>query len=356
MKVNYRVIYLAEKVTDFGLNLIPDELLKNVKTLVTGKGRSKVLSNTQTFFDGRITKAMNNFDMCRKVAGFNPKDKVVLELGSGGHGVDLIFLYLLGAKKIYTVDIRFFGFLYMAQAVNDFENHLAEMASVFGVDESELRARYETLKKEDSVEGFMKVMNITFLTFDELRKGADVITDKADFFFSESNLQRIPLKYINKTLAQAAKCLNPGAIMFHRVDTGDINIQPTRPLHDPNLYRFHFLKYSDKGWRRRITERIGSQNRLRQPEYLKIFTDLGFDMVYSENYLYKDDVEKMADFSVNERFEQFSDRENAIAHSRLIGVYKPKAEQELEEKNIYVNESAKAEVSSRWNREKGLRG
>ena len=353
MKVNYRIIYIAEKATDFGLNLIPDELLKKAKSLVTGKGRSKLLSNTKSFFDVRIKKAMNNFDMCRQVAELNPKGKVVLELGSGGHGVDLILLYLLGARKIFTVDIRFFGFLYMLQAIHDFKDHIDEIAKTFQIKKEEVQSRYDALTAKESVEDFMKAMNIHFLTFDALREEEGVIDEKVDFFFSESNLQRIPLKYINNTLRQVTDYLADGAITFHRVDTGDINTQPTRPLYDPKLYRFGFLKYSDSAWNLRITERIGSQNRLRQPEYIDMFSTLGFWMCYAENYLYRNDVEKMANFKKNERFIKFTDRENAIAHSRLIGIF-GETDRELREKDFYDCTKGKKEILSHWESEVGL--
>lgn len=356
MKANYKVIFIAEKAASAVLSMIPEGFLAKAKSAITGK-RKSFFSNTKSFFDNRISKAINNFDLVSQVASRKLKGADVLELGSGGHGVDLILLYLLGARKIYTVDIQFFGYLYMRQAIHDFKESLPKIAETLEVEMEDLEKRYEQISSLDSVDDMMRVMNIRFFTFKELTSGSINLERRVNFLFSESNLQRIPLDDVNKVLASITQHLEEACVSFHRVDSGDINTQITRPLYDPSLWKFHFLKYSDKAWKLRITKRLGSQNRLRQPEFLELFKQHGFAHLYCENYLEREDLQRIKDFKVAERFRKFSERENVIGHFRFVSVYDPEKKRGggFQENDIYLKgKGFKGTTKPAWNPKTGL--
>lgn len=362
MKANIKAIFLFDKVASFLLYIIPSQLLNSVKDVVIGNKRSNFLSNTSNFFERRIHKATNNWDLLCKKYDYNLKDKKILEFGTGGHGVDLIYLYLLGAKEMLTVDIGYFGFRYMRQAIIDFENQLSLIANTFHfIDDEEIRARYKKLKSTDSVDEALEVMNIRWCSFDDFVKALNEgqkypHSETFDLFFSESNLQRIPLRRIELLLKHGVETLKTGGVIFHRMDVGDINCQKTRPLYDPNLWRFEFLKYSNKKWNRLADERLSSQNRMRQPEYIRLFSSLGVGDFFAENYLYKSDFTKINTFKskLDERFKSFTDRENIIAHFRLLGI-KGGDSSKIEESDIvFENRQGFGAPNPKWSQATGL--
>jgi len=169
MKANIKIVYALENIAGFVANIIPENLQNGVKSLVIGNKRSQFLSNTPDFFKRRIFKAINNFSFLSSVYNFNYQNKKVLEYGTGGHGVDLVTLYLLGVKEMCTYDIAFFGFRYLRQAIVDYENHLTLLADSFSyVDYPRIKERYDRLAKTSSVDEAMNLMNITWRPFSEL--------------------------------------------------------------------------------------------------------------------------------------------------------------------------------------------
>lgn len=360
MKANIKVVYALENIAGFVANIIPEKIQNGVKSMVIGNKRSQFLSNSPDFFRRRIFKAINNFSFLSSVYNFRFEDKRVIEYGTGGHGVDLVTLYLLGVKEIYTYDIAFFGFRYLRQAIVDYENHLSLLADTFSSgDITSIKERYDRLAATSSVQEAMQVMNINWSPFSSLLKDKvnnDFENEYFDLFFSESNLQRIPIHQIEHLVKVGLDALKSGGYVFHRTDMGDISTQKTRPVYDPKLWRFEFLKYSDRIWSLLSSERMGSQNRLRQPEYIRLFKKYGITNFYIENYYYKKDVEKMSTFrkKLNTRFSEFSDRENAIAHTRFIGI-KEADNSEITERDFeFTYKQSFGEPTPNWREDQGL--
>ncbi len=55
------------------------------------------LVNTEVDCLERIDKGLDNLAMIRKLTGFDPENKKILEVGTGRHGIDCLILYVLGA-------------------------------------------------------------------------------------------------------------------------------------------------------------------------------------------------------------------------------------------------------------------
>ncbi len=347
MKLNIKYILLLEKIGAIIYLFLPEALLRGLKKLIRNdEKRSQVLSNTKGYFDMRIKKAMNNFDMCQKTAEFRPQGKTALEFGTGGHGIDLVMLYLLGVKKIYTVDIAFFGLFNMPQAIEDFEPFLGLIAKQFDLEENTLKEKHNIIKGETDTRIILDKMNVQFITFKQLLKRRGIISDKVDFFFSESALQRVPLKQLTPLLDNIH--FSSDAIMFHKINCSDINILKSRVFRDPKLWRFDYLKYSDARWNLITTKRFGSQNRLRQAHYIEFFKRYGFTTCYVENYYAEEeDIDKCRSADFNYRFSMMDPENVAIANFRIVSKVGFDTNKSVEEKIMLESGSSK-EIEMTW--------
>lgn len=352
--MNIKYVLLFEKLSAMLFWIIPESLIVGMKKLIRRKkDRSKFLSSTSDYFLMRIKKGMNNLDMVYNSTEFELEKKVILELGTGGHGIDLILFYLLGARKIYTVDIKFFGLFNLPLAIKDTGKLLDLIISQFQLDKEITLKKFDLIKDETTVENILEIMNVEFLTFKEILKNKIKFSEKIDFFFSESNLQRIPLNQMDPLFNILAFNFNNNAVSFHRIDCMDINTQKSRPLYDPNLWKLEYLKYSDSKWESITTKRFGSQNRLRQYHFIEIFKGIGFEPIYIENYLtYKEDIDRIKRFNLNEKFKKIDPENVAITHFRFVATKNDK----------YINTTSKNFITSgafppskpKWSIENGL--
>lgn len=353
MKMNIRLVLLIEKLGAIAVMLIPESGILLVKKLFRNKDtRSELLSNDQSYFLMRIQKGINNLDMVYRTTNFTLRDKVVVELGTGGHGIDLILFYLLGAKKIYTVDVKFFGLLSMPQAISDTEQLLDLIISQFHLERDDTNKKYDLIKNQTSVESILNIMNVEFLTFKEARVNKLDTSTKIDLFFSESNLQRIPLDQMNSLFKNLAPVFSEDAVSFHRLDCNDINTQKSRPIYDPNLWKLEYLKYSDFTWNLITTKRFGSQNRLRQSHFIDLFETIGFSPNYIENYTHEGDLERVVNFKLNKKFKKIDPENVAISHFRFVAS-KNNETREATSKNFVLN-GAFAHAKPKWSIEMGL--
>ncbi len=96
--------------------------------------------------------------------------------------------------------------------------------------------------------------------------------DKVDCSCSNEVLEHVPLDQLVELLA-ALRSVTTG-ITVHSIDYSDHYARS-----DGGLSRFNFLRYSDEEWRRYNPPRQ-YVNRLRHGDYLKLFREAGFKIVY----------------------------------------------------------------------------
>jgi len=84
---------------------------------------------------------------------------------------------------------------------------------------------------------------------------------------------------------------------------------------DRGITAYNFLKFSPLQWRL-IDNDIQPQNRLRWPQYLEIFTKLGYNVV--EEGVRPGDVQELKKVKVHRSFARMSDSELAITHGYIV--------------------------------------
>jgi SAM-dependent methyltransferase len=94
-----------------------------------------------------------------------------------------------------------------------------------------------------------------------------------DFVSSTNTLEHIPAGDLEPILVECRRLLRGDGIMSSRIDLRD-----HYSYFDRSLSPYNFLRYSDRSWRA-FNSRLLYQNRLRRPDYVRAFTDAGFEIV-----------------------------------------------------------------------------
>jgi SAM-dependent methyltransferase len=94
-----------------------------------------------------------------------------------------------------------------------------------------------------------------------------------DFVSSTNTLEHIPAADLVPILVECRRLLREDGIMSSRIDLRD-----HYSYFDASLSPYNFLRYSERAWRL-YNSRLLYQNRLRRTDYVRAFTDAGFEIV-----------------------------------------------------------------------------
>jgi SAM-dependent methyltransferase len=94
-----------------------------------------------------------------------------------------------------------------------------------------------------------------------------------DFVTSTSTLEHVPAEDVLPLLAECRRILSSKGAISCRIDLRDHFSN-----FDDDLSPYNFLRYSDRAWRL-LNCSLGHQNRLRRPDYLRLFAAAGLAVV-----------------------------------------------------------------------------
>jgi len=98
----------------------------------------------------------------------------------------------------------------------------------------------------------------------------------ADIIFSRFVLEHITTEDLKLMHKKFKDSLKPGSIIVHLISPGD-----HRAYDDNSLSLQDFLKYSEEEWNKKQTK-FNYHNRLRLPQYLNLFKNLGYEILHLE--------------------------------------------------------------------------
>ena len=183
------------------------------------------------------------------------KDKTVLEIGSGWiPSMPYLFLYNASVRKVLTYDINKH---YQNSNLKNFNNLFSKRNNIFlNVKENHLPNEVKYFPNEN-------VINC---------KDNDVSLVFSRFVFEHVSPKDIILMH-----EEFNESFKKGTHVIHFISPSD-----HRAYSDKSLSLQDFLKYSKKEWDT-IQTKFNYHNRLRFSEYIKIFEDLGIEIIY-QNY------------------------------------------------------------------------
>ena len=275
------------------------------------------VDRTNTKF--RTEKGISNLALIHNETGISFTDKTVLEIGTGWHGIDLLLFWLAGASKIFTID--HYGHL----TLQSLRSHTPEVLSPWSLElisefAPDARMRAERLNWKDwrNLDDALRELNVaTFVSRSSLTKKLSIPDNSIDVVYSYSVIHRIPehdLRLLLNDLAQ--RLMRTGGVCYHRTDQFDINTQ--RHL-DPGHWRLAYLKYPDWLFDTFLSGRFNSQNRLRESDFIELLEQSGIEIVYKDHFIHEEDLERMKNFQVADRFKNKSIEDLATVRSTFIG-------------------------------------
>ena len=224
----------------------------------------------------------NSLNSILKNLNYTLENKTIAEIGSGWLPImPYLFLYEANAKKVLTFDLN-----------EHFQKKNIQKFNVLFSNQKNKKLVVENdkynLPKE--VEYFPKTNIIDFNL------------ENIDVVFSRFVLEHVTPNDL-KEMHEQFKKLKPNSLIVHYISPSD-----HRAFSDSRLSLQDFLKFSEKEWNNTQTK-FDYHNRLRLPQYLQIFNDLG----YSIEYLYNDNalnnptsLEKFNKLNIHSDFKQYS--------------------------------------------------
>ena len=101
----------------------------------------------------------------------------------------------------------------------------------------------------------------------------DTSKETVDFVTSTDVCEHIPEADLAQIFRECRRLLRPGGAVSCRID-----LQDHYAYFDPNLSRYHFLRFSDRAWGL-VNSPLHFQNRLREPDYLRLVRESGLEVV-----------------------------------------------------------------------------
>lgn len=201
----------------------------------------------------------------------------IFELGTGRRVTLPILLWLMGAKRIITVDLH----RYLKKSVVDLDlTHLVadaerKYANALNHD------RFATLRSLSSGPWDLPALLSTCSI--EYQAPADaahllLVNDSIDYHVSFTVLEHIPEETLKEILVEAGRVLRPTGRAIHLIDHSD-HFSHT----DGRISAINFLQYSDEEWRRWADNPFMYMNRLREDDYAEIFAEAGQTIEFIES-------------------------------------------------------------------------
>jgi hypothetical protein len=259
-------------------------------------------------------------DKCRKhlenyiaIAGNSHREFSVFELGTGWYPIIPIGMYLCGASRIWTLDIRPF---LTTQRVHISLQRFCESAEQRSlacmlpwVDEARLRCIKELEQQADGLplEEMLKEMEIYRMVGDARK--VKLPPNSIDLFFSNSVLQHIREDILEGIFTEFRRLAAGRAVMSHYIYLGD-------PFFgfDPTITIFNFLRFSGPVWKL-IDNPLKPHSRLLVPDYRRIHGDTGWGIQAEENI--SESLEELRKVPLAKDFQGYSEQDLLVVRSWL---------------------------------------
>jgi len=311
--------------------------VQNLLGLIPGSLGYRVNQSINNFLQGatkdrdtaglyRIERSMRNIELLVDKSRRSLIGTRVCEYGTGWRGADPILLYLAGASEINTYDhvqwLEQQSFRNSAQQILTLYSNEPEQFKKInsGVDLLIKKLEKNIKNKQLNLEQLLESCNIRYkiLTAQDLALQEDL--NGIDVFYTESVLQRIPIKQLRNLLDAVVKKSSDELVMFHRTDQRDIH---TLAHVGNNRWGLEYLKYSNWFFNTFISGRFTTQNRLREFEFAELFNSSGMNVVYLERRFCNLDVKKILDYpEIQSKYRDRTDEEIVARASIFVSVKK----------------------------------
>jgi SAM-dependent methyltransferase len=285
--------WIAKALVQGGLSHVPHGDALNY---VLQRRVSRSLPVPDGIFRMHEEEARAHFEALRRHApALDPGAAVAYEFGAGWDLVGPLTLATLGVGRQILVDIR--------------ANVRLEL-----VNDTLRRSSLEPLASLDELE---PRLGIRYLAPRDAR--ATGLPDAAvDMVSSTFTLEHIPEPDIAAILAESARLLRPGGLVSCAIDLKD-----HYSYFDHRLGPYHFLGVSDRAWRF-VNPSLHHQNRLRLPDYRRLFAEAGLTIVEEHVKRPTDDEQRgLAGIALAPRFRRYAADDLGALELRVVAAPEP---------------------------------
>ena len=229
---------------------------------------SRTLPASESGFRRKFRRALVHVEAYARHGPERPlADAVFYEVGAGWDLAVPLSLWALGVDRQVLVDLRPHV---RAELVAATLRRLRELAPELETDAG--RPLRRPGRHDGALDRLAAEFGIQYLApRDACRTGLP--SESVDFVTSTSTLEHVPVEELPALLAECRRLLAAGGAMSSAIDLRD-----HFSYFDRSLSPYNFLRYSDSTWRL-LNSELGFQNRLRRPDYLRLFEAAGFEIV-----------------------------------------------------------------------------
>lgn len=198
----------------------------------------------------------------------------VLEIGTGWRPLVPFVFALAGTKHITTIDVNpWLTHEYALETWKALRPRLEEIAAETGEPAADVKERYRAIDQHvEQLDELLAQIGITYVYPGDARETG--LPDKTvDMVISSNVLEHIPLDLQTEIHRESLRILRVSGVAIHR-----FNPQDHYSTVDGNITHANFLQFSAREWEWYGGSGLAYHNRLRAPDYRKMFTDVGFEL------------------------------------------------------------------------------
>lgn len=245
-------------------------------------------------------------------AGYRVDGADIIEFGSGWLPLIPFLLLAAGAKSVTLTDQeRLLDCALARKAAEYLCANARQITSDLGLTEIQLRGKLSPLLSADGqIDNVFKKCGLTYLV---PFRSQDLPSHSADIIVSRAVLEHVPEPVLCTFVKEFGRILLPGGIMCHIIDLSD-----HWEHKDKSISRVNFLKFDDLFWRVTCLNPQNYQNRLRRHQYLKIFSDCGFEIISQRGEADPSSLEALRDLPIASRFRSVPREELAVISCAVV--------------------------------------
>lgn len=234
---------------------------------------------------------------------------VMVEIGTGWVPIVPMGLYLLGAREVHSFDLT-----------RHLQPDLA-MRSVALLPDcfSDLERRsgcpaYRIVRRHAELAGCMNWMEVSERMGFHYSAPEDVTRcglpdGSVDIVYSNLVLEHVTPSALEEILSKAHRILKPGGVCWHGIDCTDHYAATHKGLSPIN-----FLRYGERFWSLIGQNDILYQNRLRRSDYLRAFSNAGFEV----EKIVESHLKDCSAAILSDRFKQCDEKDVSCLSMRVV--------------------------------------
>lgn len=234
--------------------------------------------------------------------GCDPEGKVFFEVGTGRVPLVPLAFWLLGARKVRTVDLHpYLRPELVRESLHDIARREERVRELLG--ERLKKRRLDALLRLDRTFRFdaSAVLDFCGIEYaapaDAARTGLKA--SSVDVHASNAALQSIPPAVVERIVREGNRIVKDDGTFIHHIDYSDAFSRS-----DAAIPPINFLRYSDAEWDEYASNRYAYMNRLRHDDFLDLFRSAGHRLLSVEPTVHGPSLELLRSgrLTVDDRF------------------------------------------------------